>query len=353
MKSLMKEKSIWVLLDNEGPCTLNDNAQENTVALAKECGLGEEVGVNFYKALSNIDDIWGDFHKIQKDPIYASGHTVKVTLPFYKAMGATSQWLNGFTKKSIRIVPHIAEVIRSLDSKYNVWQISTSYGFFIQAFCELVGFDFKKTYCTSVEKFDEIPISKIESEMLKDFMKEVAKAPIIEYDPKTGEVIPQHQLLYLAFTTFIWEFVYNMPVGELMRTVHPVGQTQKRQAMLEIIEKFDVPKEKVMYVGDSQTDVKCVQDLKGVGLTMMFNGKGKVCDDADIMYIGEDAIAIQVAADLFGNLGRKATIESFEIPREMCGGLLAAVTPENLEKLKEMSVKKRKEFRGVQIGELT
>ena len=350
----MKEKSIWVLLDNEGPCTLNDNAQENTVALAKECGLGEEVGVNFYKALSNIDDIWGDFHKIPKDPIYASGHTVKVTLPFYKAMGATSQWLNGFTKKSIRIVPHIAEVIRSLDSKYNVWQISTSYGFFIQAFCELVGFDFKKTYCTSVEKFDEIPISRIESEMLKDFMKEVAKAPIIEYDPKTGEVMLQHQLLYLAFTTFIWEFVYNIPVGELIRTVHPVGQTQKRQAMLEIIEKFDVPKEKIMYVGDSQTDLQCAQELKGIGLTMMFNGKGKVCDDSNIMYIGENARAIEEVANLFAKRGRSAVIRYYMKPRQAeCGGLLATVRPENLEELKEMSVKKRKEFRGVHIGELT
>jgi predicted HAD superfamily phosphohydrolase len=185
-------------------------------------------------------------------------------------------------------------------------------------------------------------------------MKKIAKAPIIEYNPKTGKVIEKHQLLYLAFTTFIWEFVYNMPVGTLLREVHPIGQAQKRQALLEIIERFNSPKEKVMYVGDSQTDVQCIQELKRKGLTMMFNGKGRVCDDADIMYIGENAIAIEEVADLFAKVGRQKVIDYYTPPRQTkYGGLLAAVTPDNITKLKEMSVRKRKEFRGIHIGGLT
>lgn len=349
-----KKSDILVTLDNEGPQTINDNAQENTAALAKECGLGEQVGIEFYKRLSNIDDIWGDFHRIPKDPSYSSGHTLKVVLPFYKAMGATSQWLYEFAKESLRVVPGIKDVLTSLDHKYNVWMISTSYEFFIRTFCDRVGFDFVRARCTFVPKFDEIPITKEESATLLAFMEEVAKMPVIQYDGKTGEVIPDHQTHYERFTNFIWETVYNMPAGELLRRVHPIGQAQKREEVEGICREFEVPKSKVMHVGDSQTDVQVVEWLRAEGLTMMFNGKGRVCGLSDIMYIGEDAQVIEEVADLFAERGRKGVIDYYTPPREAsCGGLLATVTPENIVGLEPKSVKKRKEFRGVHIGELT
>lgn len=352
--SATKKSDILVALDNEGPQTLNDNAQENTVALAKECGLGEQFGVEFYKRLSNIDDIWGDFHRIAKDPSYSSGHTLKVILPFYRAMGATSQWLYDFARRSLRIVPNIDDVLTTLSRKYNVWMISTSYEFFIRAFCDKVGFDFAKVRCTFVKEFDEIPITHYELALLLTFMEEVAKMPVIEYDGKTGEVILDHQVYYDRFTSFIWNTVYTMPVGELLRIVHPVGQAQKREAVEEICREFGVPKSKVIYVGDSQTDVQVVEGLRGEGLTMMFNGKGRVCSISDIMYIGEDARAIKEVADLFAERGRQGVIDYYTLPREAeCGGLIAAVAPENIGELEQRSVKKRKEFRGVHIGELT
>jgi len=348
----MKRKDIYILVDNEGPSTLNDNAQENTVALAKECGLGEEIGIRFYKNISNIDDIWGDFHKLPMDPTYSSGHTLKVMLPFYRAMGATSQWLYNFAKKSLRVVPNIGTVLASISQKYNVWMISTSYDWFIAAFCDQVGFDFAKVYCTKVERFNEIPISEEDTLLLRHFMEEVSQMPVIEYDKETGQVIPEHQKYYDRITKFIWEIVYNLPVGEFLRTVHPVGQAQKREAMEEICQKFKVPPEKVMYVGDSQTDVQCVQYIKGKGLSLMFNGKGKVCYLSDIMYIGEDTRAIEEVADLFAEVGRLAIL-NYRSPRSTYGGFICAVTSENAKELEAQSVKKRKEFRGVHIGELT
>jgi predicted HAD superfamily phosphohydrolase len=348
-----KEK-IWIFVDNEGPCTLNDNAQENTVALAKKCGFSEEVGISFYKNTSNIDDIWGDFHKIPKDPSYSSGHTLKVVLPFYKALGANSQWLYEFARKSIRIVPNIVEVLANLSRKYNTWMISTSYEFFIRAFCDRVGFDFPKARCTPVPKFDEIPINDEEILLLLTFMKEIVQMPTIEYDPKTGQVIPEHQASYEHFTNFIWETIYNLPVGALLRIVHPVGQAQKRETVEEILKESRIPLEKVMGVGDSQTDLQWVRLLTSKGLSIMFNGKDKVCHESDIMYIGEDARAIEEVADLFAKWGRQGVINYYKPPREAkCGGLLAAVTPENIEELELISAKKRKEFRGIHIGELT
>jgi energy-converting hydrogenase A subunit R len=204
----MERRDYWVFLDNEGPQTKNDNAQENTVELAKRCGLGEQLGIDFYQRISVIDDIWGDFHKVAKDPHYSSGHTLKVILPFFKAMGATSQWLYEFAKRSIRVVPNISGVIKSLDSRYNVRQVSTSYDFFIKAYCDLVGFDFTKSVCTKVQVFDETPILKEDVEILKAFMKEVARWPIIRYDTRTGEIFAPYDAYYNCITGFIWEFVY-------------------------------------------------------------------------------------------------------------------------------------------------
>jgi predicted HAD superfamily phosphohydrolase len=349
-----KKDTIWVFVDNEGPCTLNDNAQETMVELARQCGLGEEVGIKAYKNISNIDDIWGDFHKIAKDPTYSSGHTLKVVLPFYKAMGAQIEWLYNFARESLRLVPHISDTLSSLNHKYNLWMISTSYEFFLRAFCDSVGFEFDKVRCTSVERFDEIPITEGEKDLLLSFLKEVAEMPTIQYDSKTGEVIKEHQPYYEHITEFIWERVYNMSVGEFLRTVKPVGQIQKRETLQEICKRFGVSKDRVMYVGDSQTDVECVRFLKGVGLTLMFNGKGQVCHISDIMYIGEDARIIEEIADLFALKGRDGVIEYCYNPKmTKDGGLVAKVTEENIEELEEMSVKKRKEFRGVHIGDLT
>ena len=349
----MERKDTWVILDNEGPQTKNDNAQESTVELAKLCGLGEQVGADFFQRISTIDDVWGDFHKITKDPAYSSGHTLKVMLPFFKAMGATSKWLYDFAKASIKVVPNIARVVRSLDSKYSVRQISTSYDFFIRAYCDLIGFAFEKSACTRVPVFDGIPIFKEDSEVLKAFMKEVATWPIIQYDQRTGEVDRSCASTYNAMTGFVWEFLYHLPVGSLLQSVHPVGQQQKREVLLSFIEEHKIPKEKIFYVGDSQTDVGCVQELKDEGLTMMFNGKGKVCDESDLMYIGENARAIELVANLFAIHGRDWVIKRYYPQREVKGGILATVTALNLEELKEMSAKKRKEFRGVSIGELT
>ena len=353
MKEIKNDK-IWLFLDNEGPCALNDNAQENAVALAKECGLGEEVGVNFYRGTSNIDDIWGDFHKLPKDPSYSSGHTLKVVLPFFKAMGATAEWLERFARESLRIVPNIETVLPRLSHRFNVWQISTSYEFFIRAFCDAVGFDFARTRCTAVDGFDAIRLTDTEARQLLAFMREAATMPVIQYDEKTGEVAPEHQEHYDRFTQFVWKTVYGMSVGELLRTVHPVGQAQKREAVERICSEYSVPKERAMYVGDSQTDVQCVEFLQGRGLTMAFNGKGHVCKISDIMYIGENARAIEEVAHNFAKLGREEVLRYYSPYRKAkCGGLIATVTQENFKELHDKSVKKRKKFRGVAIGDLT
>ena len=374
------KSDIWVILDIEGPQVLNDNAQETTVALAKrmeeknsyfwekvapsigitpsekeeEMTLGEIIGTRFFHFMSVIDDIWGDFHRIPQDPSYSSGHTLKDILPFFKAMEATYQWSYEFAKKSIRVMPNIQEVLLRLDRKYNVWMVSTSYEFFIQAFCDLVGLPLKKAYCTRVPKLDEIPISLDERITLLRFMKSVAEMPLIEYNKETGEVASKHQINYDMVTDFIWNTVYKMPVGELLRIVHPAGQTQKREVVERICKKFGVPRKRVIYWGDSQTDVQVVEWLREDGIAAMFNGKGKVFAKSNIAYIGENAEVIEEAADCFAERGQQGLINYCTPSREAKGGgKLTVITPENAEALEKESVDKRKQVRGVHIAELT
>ncbi|MEK7071670.1 MAG: hypothetical protein AAB959_00055, partial [Patescibacteria group bacterium] len=154
--------------------------------------------------------------------------------------------------------------------------------------------------------------------------------------------------------------VYNMPVGRLLRTVHPVGQTQKREVMETVCRRFGIPKRRVMYVGDSQTDVQVVEWLKDEGLTMMFNGKGRVFALSDIAYVGEDARMIAWVANHFAKDGREMTLARIANLYKMSqgksdsiGDIIATITPANRKILEEQSLQKRKQFRGVAIGELS
>lgn len=350
---LVKNGAIWAVSDIEGPQVLNDNAQEIAVAFARQCGLGEEVGRAFYARMSNIDDIWGDFYRIPQDPAYSSGHTLKVVLPFFRAMGATEQGLVDFSGQSLRVVPHIKETLANLQTNYNVWMISTSYSWFVQAFCDRVGFDINQAHCTFVKEFDRVQMTGQDSLILLNFMEEVAEMPLIEYDGKTGVVIPKHQSYYDRITSFVWDTVYKMPVGAFLRDVHPVGQAQKRQALEDVCRTFNVPKKRVMYIGDSQTDVQIVEWLKGEGLSVMFNGKGQVFALSDIAYIGEDARAINWIANTFSESGRNGALNWYKIRRSVPGSLIEVITPENVESLEAQSLRKRKQFRGVAIGELS
>lgn len=352
---MKNDSEILVILDVEGPQTLGDIAFETTIELAKLCGLGEEIGREFYKRISNIDDIWGVFHKIPCDPSYSPGHTLKVMLPFFVAMAATEKELCQIARENLRVVPDIKEVLAALQRHYEVWMISTSYDWFIQAYCDYVDFPFDHTYCTRVENYEQTLITKEQHALLLRFMEHTATlAPIIEYDHKTGEIAPDHQKCYDTITKFVWETIYNMPLGNLLRTVRPIGQAQKIEAAKEIRQQKKFLKAKVMYVGDSITDEGVMRWLKKVGLTMAFNGKGRVCDLSDLMFIGKSATAILQVARNFAEHGRDITLNChYNTPQNIFGGVIAAVTKENIKELKTRSEKMRKEFRGEHIGALT
>lgn len=356
----MKKNNQWpvVVLDNEGPCTKNDNAFEIFVAILMLFGFSEEAAATAFRNLSVIDDIWGDFKKVKFwDGTYSAGHTLKVILPFIKALGVELEWLYEFSRNHILVVPRINLVIPDLqDRGYEVFQISTSYSFFIEAFCNLVGLDFHRTYCTRIDPdlYSRVSVTAREKNKLLKFLKELSRMPPIKYDPQVGVITTEHQRNYDRITGFIWRTVCNMEVGRLIKEVHPVGQYQKYEAFRKIELLTGQSLNKMMYVGDSQTDVEIARYLRGQGLVMMFNGKGQVCEFSDVMYIGQDARAITEIADVFCEGGRENVIKyCTPFRKAIFDGELHAVTSENVKRLEAMSVEMRKQFRGVHIGSLT
>ena len=353
-------EKILVLSDCEGPLTKDDNAFKLTEALAERCGLGAEVGRKFFERMSVVDDIWGDFGKVRQiDPTYSSGHTLKVILPFFKAMGANREIVEKLSADTLMVVPNVKKAIAKLRKIAEVFIISTSYDFYLKSFCRATQFPFKNVRCTRVKRFNEAPTLEINTFHLLGFMEEVAAMPVIKYDRKDGKPIKEHSQYYERITDFIWKYVYKTDSGLLMKQVIPVGQKQKAQAVAEITKKLGYPGDRTMYVGDSQTDVQAVKMVKERGgLTMMFNGKGPVCAQSDLMYIGENALCISCIADYFARAGKNDVIKFFDPPMgrlllDEYGEIIGSVTPESLPQLEEWSVAKRKKFRGVHIGSLT
>lgn len=356
----MKTEEKWpvVVLDNEGPCTKNDNAFELFVTILMLFGFSEEAAAATFRNLSVIDDIWGDFKKVKRwDKTYSAGHTLKVILPFIRALGVKLEWLYEFSRDHILIVPSINTVIPDLQNRgFGVFQISTSYSFFIQAFCNLVGLDLRRAYCTQIDPnlYNGVSATARQKNKLLKFLEELSWMPEIEYNHETGEIDAQHQKNYILITSFIWCHVRKMEVGRLMKEVYPIGQFQKYEAFRNIKKITGQPLERMMYVGDSQTDVEVARYLRGQGLVMMFNGKGQVCQFSDVMYVGQDARAITEIADVFHEDGREGAVKYCKPSRKaMFDGDLYAVTPENVKRLEAMSVEMRKQFRGVHIGALT
>ena len=354
------KKAGWlpvIVSDMEGPCLFNDNAFEILVVVLMLFGFTREAAETAYNNLSVIDDIWGDHHKVAHiDPNYSSGHTLKIVLAIVRALGVELEWLKTFSKESLLLVPNIVPTIGGLVAQgFELFGISTSYDFFVWEFFKLAGLDPKRAYCTIVDPdlYNGVSATMRQRNRVLKALTRISQMSPVEYDHKTGVVAAAHKKNYDYITRFVWRTLRNMEVGKLMREVLPVGQYQKFEAFRAIELLTGESLSNMMYVGDSQTDVQIAEYLFRYGLVVMFNGKGKVCERSNIMYIGQDARAIGELAEVFGEVGRDGIIAYCSPSRQArCGGEFFAVTPENVKRLEAMSVEMRKKLRGA-AGSLT
>ena len=87
--------------------------------------------------------------------------------------------------------------------------------------------------------------------------------------------------------------------------IQPIGGEEKAKAVRHIVTKFEGTLDKVIYVGDSITDIQALQLVKaGGGLTISFNGNHYAVANADIAVLAEHTIITSIMVDVYTSLGR-------------------------------------------------
>lgn len=352
-------KKLFVT-DCEGPLSLNDNAYE----LAKEF---IPDGDEFFRIVSLFDDYLVDF---VKKPEYNAGSTLKLIVPFFKAYGVTGGDIANFSKNNVLLVDGARGTMELAKKSMDSFIVSTSYGQYVEAVCDNLGFPFENTYYTSLDVYDSFEISNNDSKKLFELKEIISK---IANKEKEGAVLDVDRLNRIFF-----EEIPKMNISKLVDSVVCVGGMGKQIAVEDILANLGIEKSSLMYVGDSHTDVEPLSFAKkngGIGIS--FNGNEVAMKVAEIAIISENTIATSLLVDLHSKFNKdyvlefvksysdnpKRAFESFRIGFALIdkfNGVFAdkdlpiieLVTDDNLEELTHKSVEMRKKIRGASIGSL-
>ena len=268
--------------DCEGPISINDNAFE----LA---GVFIEDGEKFFTVLSKYDDILVD--EVKREGYYAGG-TLKLIVPFLKAYGATNRSIVDFSRENVLLLPCAEDTMQFIDNIMPSFIVSTSYGQYIQALCDVINFPFENTYSTNLD-MDVYPINEGDKEKLMQFRKVIMENPDFEVLDK-----------------IFWDDIPKMEINEIIEKVKPVGGEGKKEAVMDILDKFGFDNSDVMYVGDSITDVEPLRFAKDHGgLAVSFNGNEYALKEAEIAVMADNTVIISIIADLFNRFGKDEVIK--------------------------------------------
>lgn len=344
-------KKIFIT-DCEGPLSINDNAFELAGHFIPQ-------GENFFSKVSKYDDILVD--EIKRSD-YNAGDTLKLIIPFLIAYGVTNQKIIDYSRENVSLIEGAKETLSMLKSMMPSFIVSTSYGQYIKALCDITGFPFENTYFTQAD-LDKHPISTEEKERIMEIKDIIVDgADFATMDGIFFEEIPQ------------------MEIGKILSEVKTVGGEGKKLAVEDILERNNASPDSVMYVGDSITDVeplKFVKDNKGVSVS--FNGNEFALNAAEIAVISPHTITTSILADLHSkfnsdyvkqfvdgySIDAQRALENFRVSfglldefREVFGSedidlpVMELITDENREELIKKSMKCRKKVRGESIGGL-
>jgi len=352
--------------DCEGPISLNDNAYELSKHFIRD-------GDRFFTRISKYDDILAD---ILRRPGYKAGDTLKLILPFLKAYGATNKMIEGFSAQNIILVPGAESSLKYISNKMPTFMISTSYAPYINALCDLLGFERQHIYCTEFD-IDRYEIESHEINRLKEIREEIDSLPELEFgiDVKTYDELPSLVRDALdRLDRLFWEEILSMKSGDMLRDVNPVGGIEKANAILHSLQVTGNNLEDVVYVGDSITDTDALNMVKrGGGLAVSFNGNGYAIREADIACISSHTLILSIIADLFSREGKTGVLEFADtwsldsiqkhgIERTLVDQLsnispgpfpvMEVITKDNRDMLTSESEAFRKTVRGRRIGSL-
>ncbi len=332
--------------DCEGPLSINDNAFELS-------GKFIENGEKFFQIVSRYDDILAD--EIKR-PGYNAGGTLKLILPFLKAYGATNEDITEFSEETVLLVPGARDTLQFVYCTMPSFIVSTSYQQYLEALCNLTGFPYENTYSTQLD-MDEYSLTSTEKNRLMELQEEVVKDDSFE-----------------NLERIFWDIIPQMSIGKIIEDVDPVGGEGKKEAVKDIMKRFQFQASDLMYVGDSITDVQPLrQALEEGGLAVSFNGNEYAIKETEIAVMADNTLPISILADLFNKSSKEEVIEFvslfkedpqcalFEYPVDSQLSLkypsrsnirMDIVNERNQEKIKEESLKYRTNVRGESRGGL-
>jgi energy-converting hydrogenase A subunit R len=352
--------------DCEGPISKNDNAFELTSRFVPK-------GDRFFALVSKYDDALAD---VAKKPGYKAGDTLRLILPFLKAYGATDKKIREYSSRNVLLVPGARDTLQFVKKLMPSFIVSTSYKHYISSLCQLTDFPFGNTYCTRLN-IDKYEINEEETEQLRELGEEIATMPMIQIARNIRfihDFSPRDQATIERLDEIFWEIIPRMESGRMLREVNPVGGSEKAKAVQDIVEKLDSSIDRVMYVGDSITDVPSLRLVgENGGLTVSFNGNGYAVREAEIAVLSDNTTVTSVLAETFSRLGRDQSIRLVEewgpsglqkycvdsalrervlrLYPDSCP-VVERITDDNMERLKRESSIFRNRVRGEIIGKL-
>ncbi|MHA1873786.1 MAG: HAD hydrolase family protein [Candidatus Heimdallarchaeaceae archaeon] len=346
-------KRVFVT-DCEGPISKNDNAFELASKFIPD-------GDKLFTVVSKYDDIQAD---IVKRSGYKAGDTLKLILPFFKAYDVTDEMMEEYSSENILLVPGAKKSLEQINSFMSSYIISTSYEHYIRSLCEKIDFPFENTYSTRL-RINDYEINETEKTRLQEIAEEIIKMPVME--------IPESNLLQdfssddkrniKRLDEIFFKEIPQMKIGKILNEVNPVGGFEKEKALADIVEKLDINKRDVMYVGDSITDVQCFQMIRNTGLPVSFNGNSYAIREAEIAVLSTNTMIIPILAGIFNEYGREGVIKSVVEWNKFLEKINVQQNPNyipqvevidsfNMKRLSKESSIFRKTIRGEAIGKL-
>ncbi len=345
--------------DLEGPFSKNDNAFELADRFIED-------GDTLFSVLSAYDDVQAD---IVKRKGYKAGDTLKLILPFFKAVGVTNEEIVNYSSnpKNVLLVPGAAETLKFVSGIMPSAVISTSYEHYVSSVCDLVSFSYENAYCTKMN-IDKYGITDREKSKLEEFRRDILDMSNISI-PKGAKSLKDlseiDRLKVKAIDEIIWEKIAKMKVGEMLKDVNPIGGIEKANAVKDFVSKRNGELENTIYVGDSITDVYAYRLVRNAGgLTVSFNGNDYAVREAEIAVLSPNTQITSYIADVFSRDGKAGVFTWVDKLNSLApyGGRVKQnpkyfpqaemITEENRERLAKESSDFRKTVRGEAIGKL-
>jgi len=302
---------IQVNLDCEGPVTQNDNAYELCEAYIPQGGI-------FFARVSRYDDYLAD---VEKREGYKAGDTLKLVLPFLRAWGVTSESMESFSRKTLKLLPGAEKMLPGVAERFPSFIISTSYRPYLDALCGVTGFPKDNIYCTDVD-IDSYDQPAHEIEELKKLTGEIAAQPMLQWPEDAAganDLSDADGALLRRLDKIFWDIIPSMPVSStIFREVNPVGGHEKAASVLDSLKRTGLDASRVFYAGDSITDVQAFELVrKAGGVALSFNGNSYAIRSAEWACVSGNTMIIAALADFFNRHGRQG-LDNIRLDSDGC-----------------------------------